>query len=139
VVISGVLTWTSLSILCLSCLFFLSFESISVVRLEDLNQMVVIFTYFSMPLSHCIDQRFQNFFQNYDENKEEGIPRDLQNLINKEEERHAKPLMNGIMPINVSTEKDHRFGPDWFYIVFRGARASSHFIKRFQNYFCEVL
>ena len=40
------------------------------------------------------------------ENEKEVIPRVLQNLINWEKERHAKPLMIEIMLVNMSIEKD---------------------------------
>ena len=58
--------------------------------------------YFSMPLIYCINQDFQNF----DKNNEEEIPPVLKHLINQEEERFVKPLVDEIIPINVGTEKD---------------------------------
>mgnify|MGYP003702324117 CR=1 FL=1 len=57
-----------------------------------------------MPIVHNIDQNFQDL----DKNEEEEIPRALKNLIDWEEERHAKPLVDEIVSINVGIEKDPR-------------------------------
>ena len=49
---------------------------------EVLNETTVLFTCFSALLNHCIDLSFSKLFEHCDEKEEEGIPRDLQNLIN---------------------------------------------------------
>ena len=53
------------------------------------------------------------------------------NLINGEKDKHAKPLMNEIMFVNVSTEKDPhliQIGP-----TLSSARAICRFLKTFQK------
>ena len=57
-----------------------------------------------MPLICCINQDFQNF----DENDEEEIPPVLKYLLEQEHERFVKPLVDEIIQINVGTEKDPR-------------------------------
>ncbi|KAF5931579.1 hypothetical protein HYC85_027750 [Camellia sinensis] len=89
--------------------FSFFFESIVTEELDDLevaneNSAVVAFEYFSVPLVYCINQDFQNF----DENNEEEIPPILKHLIDREQERLVKPLVDKITSINVGTEKDPR-------------------------------
>ena len=64
--------------------------------------MDVVSEYFSMPLIYCLNQDFQNF----DENDEEEIPPVLQCLIDQEQERFVKPLVDEITTVNVGTKKD---------------------------------
>ena len=68
------------------------------------NDVDVVFEYFSVPLIYCLNQDFQNF----DKNDEEEIPPILQRLIEQEQERFVKPLMDEITTMNVGTEKDPR-------------------------------
>ncbi|GMP63150.1 hypothetical protein CsSME_00024952 [Camellia sinensis var. sinensis] len=89
--------------------FSFSFESVVTEELDELkplneNDTTAVSEYFSVPLVYCIDHDFQNF----DENDEEGIPLVLKHLIDREEERFVKPLVDEITPINVGTEKDPR-------------------------------
>ena len=49
---------------------------------ESLNETPVLLDYFFVPRTHYIELSFSKLFEHCDENKEEGIPRDLQNLIN---------------------------------------------------------
>ena len=74
-----------------------------------------------------------------DENEEEGIPRVLQNFDQFERKvRHAKPLMNEIMLVSVSTEKDP--GLIQTGSTLSSVRAICRFRKNFQKQmFCEVL
>lgn len=87
-----------------SFVFSFSFKSIATIEPEIMNEDDVNSAYFFVPIVHSIDQNFQNF----DENEEEGIPWALKNLINWEEERRAKLLVDEIVSVNVGTEKDHR-------------------------------
>ena len=57
-----------------------------------------------MPLIYCLNQDFQNF----DENSEEEFPPVLQRLSDQEQDRFVKPLMDEITTVNVGTEKDPR-------------------------------
>ena len=101
------------------------------VVLESLIETAVLFAYSSAPQNHCIDLSFSKHLEHCGENEEEGIPRVLQNLINWEKERHAKPLMIEIMSVNVSTEKDSgliQIGP-----TLSSARAICRFLKNFQK------
>ena len=86
--------------------FSFSFESVVTDELDELDfknkNATADFEYFSMPLVYCIDQDFQNV----NENDEEEIPLALKNLINREEERRAKPCIDEIIAINVGNEKD---------------------------------
>ncbi|GMP34651.1 hypothetical protein CsSME_00007433 [Camellia sinensis var. sinensis] len=86
--------------------FSFSFESIVTEELDELDLLnmntTAISEYFSVPLMYCIDHDFQNF----DKNDEEGISLVLKHLIDREEERFVKPIVDEIIPINVSTEKD---------------------------------
>ncbi|GMP73898.1 hypothetical protein CsSME_00031489 [Camellia sinensis var. sinensis] len=93
-----VLSWLS---------FSFSFESVVTEELDELealneNDTTAVSEYFSVPLVYYIDHDFQNF----DKNDEEGIPMVLKHLIDREEERFVKPLVDEITPINVGTEKD---------------------------------
>ena len=92
---------------CPSPLFSFAFELVVIEELDKLdfmNENAADFEHFSVPLVYCIDQDFQNF----NENEEEGIPLVLKILINREDERFAKPLIDEIIMINVGTEKDLR-------------------------------
>ncbi|GMP89294.1 hypothetical protein CsSME_00040933 [Camellia sinensis var. sinensis] len=87
--------------------FSFSFESIVIEELDELetlneNGTTAVSEYFSMPLVYCIDHDFQNFDKNY----EEGIRLVLKHLINQEDEKFVKPLVDEIVAINVGTEKD---------------------------------
>ncbi|KAF5933234.1 hypothetical protein HYC85_029405 [Camellia sinensis] len=88
--------------------FSFSFESVVTEELDELDLLnenaTADFEYFSVPLVYCIDHDFQNF----DENDKKGIPRVLKHLINQEEERFVKPLVDEIISINVGIEKDPR-------------------------------
>ena len=64
--------------------------------------MAVASEYFFVPLIYCINQDFQSF----DENDEEEIPPVLKHLIDWEEGRFVKPLVDEITSINANTEKD---------------------------------
>ena len=55
--------------------------------------VAVVSEYFSVPLIYCINSDFQNF----DENDEEEIPPILQRLIEQEQERFVKPLVDEII------------------------------------------
>ena len=68
------------------------------------NEMAMAFENSSMPLIYCINQNFQNF----DENDEEEIPPVLQRLIDQELERFVKPLVDEITAVNVGTKQDPR-------------------------------
>ncbi|KAF5933295.1 hypothetical protein HYC85_029466 [Camellia sinensis] len=68
------------------------------------NCATVAFDYFSMPLIYCINSDFQNF----DENDEKEIPPVLKYLLEQEQERFVKPLVDEITQINVGIEKDPR-------------------------------
>ena len=89
--------------------FSFSFESVVTEESDGLevfneNDVDVVSEYFSVPLIYCLNQDFQNF----DENDEEEIPPVLQRLIDQEQERFVKPLMDEITTVNVGTEKDPR-------------------------------
>ena len=83
--------------------FSFSFESVTTCEPEALNEDVIS-AYFSMPIVHNIDKTFINL----DKNEKEEIPRALKNLIDWEEERRAKPLVDERFYVNVGTKKDPR-------------------------------
>mgnify|MGYP003703501807 CR=1 FL=1 len=68
------------------------------------NDVNVVSEYFSVPLIYCLNQDFQNF----DENDEEEIPPILQCFVELELERFVKPLMDEITTVNIGTEEDPR-------------------------------
>lgn len=68
------------------------------------NDVAMVSEYFSVPLIYCLNQDFQNF----DKNDEEEIPPILQRLIDQEQERFVKPLVDEITTVNIGTEKDPR-------------------------------
>ena len=88
-------------------MFSFSFESVVTEESDGLevfneNDADVVSEYFSVPLIYCLNQDFQNF----DENDEEEIPPVLQRLIDQEQERFVKPLMDEITTVNVVIKKD---------------------------------
>ena len=87
--------------------FSFSFESVVIEESDDLdvlneNGMAVVFEFYSMPLIYCINQDFQNF----DENDEEEIPPILKYFLDQKQERFVKPLVDEITQINVGTKKN---------------------------------
>ncbi|GMP35086.1 hypothetical protein CsSME_00007686 [Camellia sinensis var. sinensis] len=86
--------------------FSFSFESVVIEEPNELDFMnknaIADAEYIFVLLVYCIDQDFQNF----NKNEDEGIPLILKILINREDERFAKPLANEIIAFNVGTKKD---------------------------------
>ena len=87
--------------------FSFSFESVVTEELDgsevsNENEVTVVSEYFSVPLIYCLNQDFQIF----DENDEDEIPPVLQRLIEQEQERLVKPLIDEITTVNIGTEKD---------------------------------